>query len=187
MSADVNVGINEVVSVFVAKYEDGLFEKKASLSKRIKDVKKSLADLNKELINSVNRQQYHQQVTLLNMEIRVKDVDVIWAIDYPNLSNTNSIRVNLGLFALDGHAQYSRADNEIFEPLSSVTVETHDNLSRELSQLNDDLMEVLTLIKSVSRKERQIRGKISEMKLEQSGFADLMNNTEILQLVQVTN
>jgi hypothetical protein len=48
-------------------------------------------------------------------------------------------------------------------------------------------MEVLTLIKSVSRKERQIRGKISEMKLEQSGFADLMNNTEILQLVQVTN
>jgi hypothetical protein len=187
MSADVNVGINEVVSVFVAKYEDGLFEKKASLSKRIKDVKKSLADLNKELINSVNRQQYHQQVTLLNMEIRVKDVDVIWAIDYPNLSNTNSIRVNLGLFALNDHTRYSQVGNEIYEPLSSVTVETHDNLSHELSQLNDDLMEVLTLIKSVSRKERQIRGKISEMKLEQSGFADLMNNTEILQLVQVTN
>ena len=40
MTANVNVSIDEVVSVFVSKWEDGLFEKKQQLSKKIKALKK---------------------------------------------------------------------------------------------------------------------------------------------------
>jgi hypothetical protein len=47
------------------------------------------------------------------------------------------------------------------------------------------MAEVITGIQSVSRKERQIRGKIAAEKLQASGYDALMQSPELLKLIAV--
>lgn len=70
-------------------------------------------------------------------------------------------------------------------PISATDGSTHNTLEADLKSLNTELVDTMAEIKSVSRKERQVRGKLSEMKLEQSGFADLANNPEMLKLITI--
>lgn len=183
MNADVNVGMNEVVSVFVSKYEDGLFEKKEQLSKQIKVVKSQLAKLTERVLNSVNKDQYVTVISLLGLKTKVVDVSIVW--DETNYSHKekNSVYVSVGLFEDDG--DYSKFNKTFVTSISREDVKENKELSENLSSLSGELIEIVSLIKSVSRKERQIRGKISEMKLEQSGFSELMSNTEMLKLISI--
>jgi len=63
MTSDVNVGMDEVVSVFVSRYETQLFDKKDELGKNIKTVKGELTDLDKRLIASVNKEDYNNTIS----------------------------------------------------------------------------------------------------------------------------
>jgi prefoldin subunit 5 len=184
MGSNVNVGMNEVVSVFVAKYEDGLFAKKDELSKKIKTVKQELADLDKRLIKSVNQDQYVTTIALFELKSKVMDVSVVWKNEYGDKKDNNKVIVNVGLFSKEDKT-YPDFSKKFTTKISQEAIEIHSNLESEVESLNSELLEVMTMIKSVSRKERQIRGRISEMKLEQSGFADLMNNPEMVKLIEI--
>lgn len=183
MTSDVNVGINEVVSVFVAKYEDNLFTEKDRLSAAIKRVKKDMEELAGKLKASVNKSQYETSIAVLNMYSKVDSVDVYWEKQYCREPNT--IVVHVGLYDNDVSRKHAEHTKEIVVRISENDVEQHDDLKKELEGLNAELIEVMSKIKNVSRKERQIRGKISEMKLEQSGYTGLMENAEMLKLVQL--
>ncbi len=58
VTTDTNVGMNEVVSVFVSKYEDNLFAKKDSLQATIRKLKGEIEALTKRVIASVDTAQY---------------------------------------------------------------------------------------------------------------------------------
>jgi hypothetical protein len=183
MTTDVNVGMNEVVSVFVAKYEDGLFAKKEELSNRIRVVKGDMTDLVKNLSESVNQSKYETEVEVLGLTTKVTGVEVRWDGTYK--SKKPFIEVNVGVYDNSSDRDYAAFTKTFNFDISKADVDLNNSLKIELETLNAELMEVMGQIKSVSRKERQIRGKISEMKLEQSGFTELLNNTEMLKLVQL--
>lgn len=183
MTSNVNVGMNEVVSVFVAKYEDSLFAKKEALSISIRDVKAHLSSIDNALIKSVNPKDYEATVPKLGLEFKMGDVSVHWEADYCHKKNTLVVEIEM-FDASDSrnHASYTKCHAIPIQP--SVIADRAETQDR-LAQLNADLLEVMTLIKTVSRKERQIRGRISEMKLAECGMSELINNPELLQLVNL--
>jgi len=180
---NVNVGIDEVVSVFVTKYEDKLFAQKDDLSRRIKATKQALADLDKSLIASVDTKPYNVSVPELGFTFKAKDVSVSWEESYRGEKNSLQIQ----LVMLD--KQESRDEREVFHKhiyvkIPAARVKEKQELDQDIDRLNGELMEVMSNIKAVSRKERQIRGRISEMKLEKAGHQDLLGNAELIKLIE---
>lgn len=184
MTANVNVGVDEVVSVFVAKWETALHDKKDKLSKQIKAVKKQLSDQVDSLIGSVDTEQYVMDIPVLNLTSKIGDVGVVWGKTYKTPENMIVVEVRV-YDTSEKSRDYPVHTKNVLCPVSADNVKLHDDLTKELETLNSELIEVMGEIKSVSRKERQVRGKLSEMKLEQSGFADLANSPDILQLIEI--
>lgn len=183
ITTDVKVGMDEVVSMFVAKYEDGLFAKKDSLQAKIRVAKAALTDLDKMLIGSVDKSTYHVEVPQLGFTFKAGEVSVNWGEGYRK--EKNSIVVELKMFDKsdkDSHGVYTK---HMFVPISQVDIDERQRLNSEVEQSTTELTEVMGLIKSVSRKERQIKGKISEMKMEQAGFRDVMDNPDLQKLIQL--
>jgi len=184
MTSNVNVGIDEVVSVFVAKWEDGLFKKKDELSKKIKAAIQEMTDLVKRLVDNVNRSDYEGSIASLGISTKVVAIEVHF--DGYDGDKRALIVVAVEVKDEDSKRSYGDSFTKYFRlPISQVDVDFNTELKTELEQLNAELVETMGEIKSVSRKERQVRGKISEMKLEQSGLAELAQNTEILKLIEV--
>lgn len=184
MSSDVNVGMNEVVSVFVSKYEDSLFAKKAVLSDKIRVKKQQLVGLDRSLTDSINPDNYIATVPSLGFVFKMKDVTIYWDGGFNTAKNT--IRVDVGMYDMNGenkhHCVYTKT---ITVPIEADAIADRQLFKAELERLCDELAEVIGLIKSVSRKERQIRGRISEAKLAQSGMSDLLNDVQLIQLITV--
>lgn len=188
MSNNVNVGIDEVVSVFVSQYEDNLFDKKKELSGEIKRLKGELSDLDKRLKGSVDTKQYETKVPVINISSKVEDVDVRWKGDDSHYDKIKKsvVRVSIEVSDNDDNDRYSSSFTKRVDiPVTNADQKLHDSLTSDLEGANSELVEIMGLIKSVSRKERQVRGRISAMKLEESGFADLLESPEMLQLVQL--
>ena len=183
IQTNVNVGMDEVVNVFVSKYEDGLYVKKDDLSSKIKVVKREIETLDKTLISNTSTSQYETSVVSLGLVSKVESVKVIWATEHEKL---NKINININIKDIDSKSSYGNSMTKtIVVEIGQTDVVQHKTLLDDLQRLNDDLMNVMNEIKSISRKERQIRGKISEMKLEQSGLNELLNNKDMLSLIQL--
>lgn len=173
-----NVGMDEVVSVFVSKYEDNLFDRKKDLSDQIKELKSKRENLEKKVQKSVDVSVYEFTNEVVGIESKVDKVDVNWndnkLIIRLNVNDTSKTRSYGGTF--------SKSINVDIE--ESVTL-VYKSLTTDIDELSSELLEVMGLIKSVSRKERQVRGRISELKLKESGYDNLLQNEEMLKLIQL--
>ena len=74
LSTNVNVGMNEVVSVFVARYEDQLFTKKDELSKKIKQLKQQLSNLIEHVKETVDASSFNCELLVLGLKFEVKEL-----------------------------------------------------------------------------------------------------------------
>ncbi len=78
---------------------------------------------------------------------------------------------------------YASFSKKFVKAIGTIDMAEHKELTHDLETANTELLEVMANIKQVSRKERQIRGRISELKLEQAGFTDLLQNDDLLKLI----
>ena len=188
LSTNVNVGMDEVVSVFVSKWEKSLFERKKDLSDKIKQVKDDLKIHTTSLENSVDTSKYEMKIPELGIASTIDSVDVSWADRDEKRSKDNKseiiVRVEIADTA-NSDRWRSTLDKKFITPISKADVKKHNDLEDELSDLNGELIEVMGLIKSVSRKEREIRGAIAERKLQESGLQSLLEDDSMLQLVKL--
>ena len=188
LSTNVNVGMDEVVSVFVSKWEKSLFERKKDLSDKIKQVKDDLKIHTTSLENSVDTSKYEMKIPELGIASTIDSVNVSWADRDEKRSKDNKseiiVRVEIADTA-NSDRWRSTLDKKFITPISKADVKKHNDLEDELSDLNGELIEVMGLIKSVSRKEREIRGAIAERKLQESGLQSLLEDDSMLQLVKL--
>lgn len=182
MSSNVNVGLDEVVSVFVSRYETQLFDKKDELGKNIKALKDELESLDKRLIAAVDTAPYNTNIPALNISSEVDEVTISWG----KKAEHNHVRIEIEVKDNDTTNRYGSSFTKYMKvPTSLDDLKTHDKLEDDLENLKTELAEVMGLIKAVSRKERQVRGRISEMKLQESGFAGLLDSPELTKLVEL--
>lgn len=183
LTSNINVGMDEVVSVFLSRYEDDLYNKKENLAKNIKAVKRDLESLDRKIISGVDTNQYERSnIEPLNICSKVRKVDVDWGSKEQKIRITVSVEINDKDVEYRYYGGFTQTINL---DISDSDVESHTELTETLERLNGEMMEVMSLIKGISRKERQVRGKIASMKLEESGYGDLLENDEMMKLIEV--
>lgn len=180
MTNNVNVGMDEVVSVFVAKYENGLFDKKDKLAAAIRSAKTKLAGFDGAAKASVDVSKYTGSVPVLGLKFEPRsELSVQWKT---GSYNEQGINMQVRMTTMDGEHEHTQ---HITLPLPAALLKQYEAVVAEIDQASVELTDVITLIKQVGRKERQVRGRIAEMKLAESGLSELLNNAEMLQLIEV--
>jgi len=178
-----SVGMNEVVSVFVAKYETALIEKRDRLQQLVKSLKSQLAALDKALIDGVNKAAYEVNVPTLNVKVEVESVTVNWTKEQAK----SFVSVNTKLKDNDkGEDRYGYGFQKSFKiNVNSIDFDDKVRLDGELEAANTELLAAIGQLKDVGRKERQVRATIAEQQLEQAGMSDLLGNTDLQKLIAV--
>ncbi len=178
-----DVGMNEVVSVFVSRYETGLFAKKDQLSAELKAAKKAVADHESIVIGQVDKSQFDASVPHLGLKFRAGDISVVWKKD-PNSYSPKKVGVHVDVIMRDGDERDAWRKT-VHLPLAATDVKEHETLTENVARLESELLDTMSLIKSVGRKERELRGRISEMRLQEAGFAELINNDQLQSLIAI--
>ncbi|HEX04750.1 MAG TPA: hypothetical protein ENH10_06285 [Bacteroidetes bacterium] len=176
MQTDIQVSMDDVVSAFVSKYENNLYARKKELTAAIKDVEETADALTKALRKKINGDSYKTPMPL-DLEMKVDNGAINWEhakVDFQiNISQKNNSR-------------YGNTINvSKTKRIPAAQVRAYKKLQKELSSLRSDLCEILVALKSVTRKEREVRGRIAIRKLEDNGYGDLMQDSELALLVQL--
>lgn len=180
MQTDIQVSMDDVVSAFVSQYENNLYARKKDLTNDIRVVEGELSDLDKAVLKKVTGKEYANTKLPFDMTLKVGDGSIDWG------SKTPQVKFVIEIKAKKSDRYYSNTITiPKYKKIPAGDTKTHTRLREELSELRSDLSEVLVALKSVTRKERQVRGRIAMRKLEDSGYANLMKDEELIQLVQL--
>lgn len=181
-TSNVNVGMDEVVSVFLSQYESNAFARKNELQEAIKQLKAARKQTAKEVAGRVDISGYSLTNTVIGISASVTNVQIDWT---GNKRTKPAVVVTVEVVDTDNPDSYHNLDKQFRTPLTKAELTAREKGELELTELNDQLSEVMTQIKTIGRKERQVRGRIAEMKLKESGFESLLENPEMLALVQL--
>jgi len=183
LSANINVGIDEVVTVFVSQYEEKLFDKRKELNSELTDVKKQLQSLEEEVANTVDIKQYVTEGTVIGVKTEVTDVNIVWDRNSKKREPEIVVCVEVkSTFKTDYNNNFSH--NFKF-PIDQKYVKINDGLEEDKERISSELVEINNQIKSIGRKERQVRAKVASMKLEESGYTDLLSNSDLVGLIKL--
>jgi len=179
-----NIGVDEVVNVFVSRYEEQLFEKKNELSNEVRMAKQSLNDQERRLKESVDKSKYKLGENAMGLRLEVGEARIVW--DRRSGYDTNKKKPNRSI-DVDVTIVSAYTTDSIVDciEISEEEVKMRDGTQKEVERLNQELQAVMEQIRDVGRKERQIRAKISAAKLEQEGYSELVNDPDLLKLVQL--
>lgn len=181
IKVDVDISMNDVVSAFVAKYEDNLFDRKKELTSQVDKLSKEHKQLEEDTLLQVDGSEFEEddiQPFGLRSEVSEKKIDWTNKRVHFNITVTTQKRSSGGYYHNSLHV-------DRFKPIPAGLIKTHKKLTKNLSELRGQLSEVLEGIKSINRKERQVRGRIAIRKLEEQGFDSLMNDPELKALVEL--
>lgn len=178
MQTDIQVSMDDVVSAFVSQYENNLYDRKKELTTAIKAVEATDRALDETILKKVTGDSFDAALPM-GLTCKVSKGELNWSHK----------RVNFKIKIALGERESGYYSNNIninkHKPIPAAQIKTHKKLEKELEELRSDLGEVLVALKSITRKERQVRGRIAVRKLEDSGYANLMEDSELAQLVQL--
>lgn len=178
MQTDIQVSMDDVVSAFVSQYENNLYARKKELTGEIKALEAQLSNVKKTVKQEVTGDEYADHTLPFGLKIKVEQGDP----DFERKKVSFSILVSR---QSDQSYYASKLTISKDKPIPAKYVKQFNAITEELSDLRAALSDVLVSLKSVTRKERQVRGKIAIRKLEDSGYASLMQDAELIQLVQL--
>lgn len=177
MQTDIQVSMDDVVSAFVSQYENNLYARKKELGAAIKAEEATLEDINKVVLDTITGESF-EAVLPLGLKCTVGKGELDWGNGKVNFKIT-----------IEEASRSQRYNNTITllktRPIPKPQIKARETVRKGLEALRSDLGEVLVSLKSVARKERQVRGRIAIRKLEDSGYANLMQDEELVQLVQL--
>ncbi len=188
ISANLNVGIDDVVNVFISKYEDGLIEQRTSKQLEVKQINEQINQVVAKLNVEIDKfkEQYDQTVTIGLITTVYSIGSAATTINW----NEQTVLCQVAMATkVDGKkdAYYGSGHSTVRVDMV-IPVDIHFEYKQLLSskeQLLSELQELNSLLRDVSRKERQVRGRIAEQKLENLGMTDLLNEPSLLKLIQV--
>ena len=191
INTSIDIGLDEVVSIFVSKYEDNLYVEKKRIEGDIKanagrqtaNKEAILASRTTDIEDFVNSISTTGPVTF-NFEVSKPQVNLHGdtnVIDYDIQMDVHEV----GKPRTDtGYSRNTVGITKTFDiPAEFVT--EREGLNKVKAALEDELMTVLANINDISRKERKVRGEISARKLEEAGMEDILTDEGMLKLVQL--
>lgn len=178
---DINaqVGINEVVAIYVSKYETNLSDKKKLIADAIRSTKHEIEELIEMIRGSINVSKYaNVDLSVLGLTAE-GEVDLFWTTDYRGKQYTYRISVNV---KGDQHRHINLFQRDF--PMNTQHVAAYESLTAKLKEQEFELQQVIMDLKAVNQKERQVRARLAEMKLQEAGV-ELHSHPELLKLVEM--
>lgn len=178
METDIQISMDDVVSAFVSQYEDNLYTRKKKLTTAIKTIEAQITDLTDAVCKEITGDSFKEPMPY-GLVITISEGSPSWEDKQVNFS----IKI---VPPQDGSHHYRNSiEFTKNKPIPKAALKSYKAWEKELKALRDDFTEVLVSLKSVARKERQVRGRIAVRKLEDSGYASLMQDSELVKLVQL--
>ena len=191
METDLQVNMDDVVSAFVARYENNLFTRKKELRDLVKGIETQLAAIDKQVTAEVTGDEFeNEDIKPFGLFSEISGSMLEWGTD-DDKPEKNRVRFEIVIKCekTNPRATYYGSGNKItisrYKPIPKNFVVERDKLSVQVAEARAELHEVLESIKSVSRKERQVRGEIAIRKLEDAGYESLMQDPALAQLVEL--
>lgn len=178
MQTDIQVSMDDVVSAFVSQYENNLYARKKELSAEIKTEEAQLERIEKEVRANVTGDEWADEKVPFGLTLKVTQGNVNFDGKVVHFNILIEDKGNRGYYG-------NQIKIEKTKKIPAAYINAHKKTVDVLNGLRAELGEVLVNLKSVTRKERQVRGRIAMRKLEDSGYASLMNDEELVKLVQL--
>ncbi len=188
MVTDITVTMDDVVSAYVATYEVNLFDRKKELQSEIKLLEGSLKAVEKSVRKHVTGDEWNRTIPAFDLFAKADEGSISWAdLDDGDGKNRVSFSIEIRRKGDTDTGNYYRNHVTVikYKPIPSKFVAERKVLLKALDPARTELGAVLSNIKSIARKERAVRGKIAMRKLESSGYAPLLDDPELKQLVQL--
>lgn len=188
---DAKVNMDDVVNIFISRYETSLNDQFLTTQAALKEHGKKMAALDLEALAKI-KEDFVQEDTIVcsNGLFETKQsfgqVTILWP------EHVIQFEIKQTSVAAPGCKMVSYYEVENNKTTFNIRANLHENfvsawkrLNEEGNQLREELMSINQKLQQVDRKARQIKGLIAEKKLESAGMTDLLNNTELAQLVQI--
>lgn len=181
IKTDAKIALPEIVSIFVAKHETQLYDQKDALQESISTSQKDLTMHEAVVLGTADFKKYDNiTIPILELVSVLKgDASVNWETGLINQTVTFH---NVG----KGREKHTGFAKSFSMDIGKGYVKTRDSIRKSIQNDTDDLKSILAQISDMSRKERQIKARISEIRLEESGLTDFLKDKEILKLIQLT-
>ena len=182
--ADAKIAMPEVVSVFISKYENELYDRKAALSESVAQHNKDLGVHEALVIEAADFSKYDGiKVPALNVISVLKDeITVDWDDEEIDATVTfHNIDKDLVL-RRDHQTGFSK---KFTSPISKQHLKTREKILKDITDETSQLTVILSKIGDMSRKERQVKARISEMRLEEQGLEGFLQDSEMLKLIKI--
>ncbi len=191
LELDAKIDLTAVAAVFVAQWETKLFAKKKELSSRIKATKDDLKILETTVKRSVDKSIYNTTIPELGLIAKCGSVDVKWPDsnddDLDDEDDKIGITVSIEITEKVNTARWGSESMSVRKHLkiSAADMKKHKTWTNEIDELNSELLETMSSIKGVSRKQREITGVIAGKKLEAAGYEGLLDHPDLVKLIAV--
>lgn len=182
IKAEAKIALPEVVSVFISKYESELYDRKATLQENIAQHTKDLATHEKTVISAADFSKYEGiKVPMLKLVSELKnEINLSW--DEETVSAVVTFRNT------DEESRYDRQtgfSKSFSSAISKAHIKLREAILKESAILTSQLSVILAKIGDMSRKERQVKARISEMRLEEQGLTEFLQDKEMLMLIKI--
>lgn len=186
IKTDMTVTITDLVAAMVSRWETSLFELKDQLNQQIAQLNKDIELVTGQVVQAGN-QMFEPMSKLvipegLPMSFKHDKCNVTW----PTGDTVGKISVRFIVTCqTPGNDYTNNASGKVEFDIPAEYLTNYQDLINKRDDLTQQLTKVLVEIKSVSRKERQLRGKLLEQKLQGQGFDELVNQPEFANLLTV--
>lgn len=177
MQTDIQVSMDDVVSAFVSEYENNLYKRKKELTADVKEAEGRLSKFIKDVHKEVNADEFTSVKMPFGLTIKADEGSIDWL--------KASMHFQLTITTENNDRYGNTITIRKVKKIKKSTITQHEKLADACDDLRSQLSEVLVSLKSITRKERQVRGRIAVRKLEDSGYANLMQDQELAALVQL--
>ena len=182
MTANAKIAMPEVVSVFISKYETELYDTKASLQKRIAATKKDIELLEASATQKADFSKYGGEK--LNQLKLVTYVSQEVTIDWQEGMFTGHVGLQSIVKGKEKPVVHSFS-YKIYQAVPKTLINQRQKLRESLGVLQTEIQNVIGLISDMSRKERQIKARISELRLEEEGLEGFLQDKQMASMLQI--
>lgn len=181
IETDAKINMTDIVAIYTSKYEERLYASKATLTAEITEGRKVIASMTKGIVEAVVADKFIVKNPLFAVKVAGKELS----------EGQGVVRVSFECSAIDadgvantsGRGYSSTTTRDIKVPKKAM-----NDLAKAKDKLNvfvDELNTVMVSIRDMGRKERQIKARITEKKLETTGMKHLLEDEGLRKLIEL--
>lgn len=188
IESNVSVGMGEVVNVFLAQYENRLHAEREAAQKEISVLNKQIQETTDQSLIEFNTFMNQSDLGSLDngfVTVTVKlRPDPIVHMDKGYVQSTmETTLTSKSTLSNDGSYKKDTSYVNIQVLIEIGLVQRYKDLMVAKNEQTSLLAKINADLRDINRKERQIRGRIAEMKLKDMGMEQLLIEPTLLQLI----